>query len=254
MRIQDVVHELLGLAHRQSLRRDPLRRADLPLAVEREQRPAMAHFDLAVEEERLHRFREVEQPQQVGRRGARAADRVGGLLVGQLELVDQAMHALRFLQRIEVFALDVLDQRHRERRLVGDLAHDDRHFLQAGQARGAPATLAGDDLVALGVDRTHEDRLHQALYLDRGGELAERGLVHPGARLVLPRLQPVDARRGERLASRRGRFVASAQQCVEPASQSLLLDHRPSPSADHAAASACGAASARPRISPASAR
>src|SRR5512134_2563877 len=57
VRVQDVVDELLGLAHRVALRRDLLRRRDLPLAVEREQGPGVTHFELAVEHQRLHRLR-----------------------------------------------------------------------------------------------------------------------------------------------------------------------------------------------------
>jgi hypothetical protein len=40
-----------------------------------------------------------------------------------VELVDQALDAAGFFERVEVLALDVLDQRHRQRGLVGDLAH-----------------------------------------------------------------------------------------------------------------------------------
>jgi hypothetical protein len=41
------------------------------------------------------------------------------LFVREAEVLDQALQALRFLQRVQVLALDVLDQRHRERRLIG---------------------------------------------------------------------------------------------------------------------------------------
>ena len=69
--------------------------------------------------------------------------------VGQVEFVDQALQRLRLFERVEVFALDVLDQRHREHgAVVGHLAHDRRDFVQAGELRRAPAALAGDDLVA----------------------------------------------------------------------------------------------------------
>jgi hypothetical protein len=52
--------------------------------------------------------------------------------VGQVEFGDQALQCLRFFQRVEVFALDVLDQRHRDHGAVVDLAHHHRHFGQAG--------------------------------------------------------------------------------------------------------------------------
>ena len=92
---------------------------------------------------------QVHQAQQVRDRAARAADRGGRLLVGEVEFGDQARDALRFFQRIQVFALDVLDQRHRGGGLVVDLAHQHRDLVQPGQLRGAEAPFAGDDLVAL---------------------------------------------------------------------------------------------------------
>jgi hypothetical protein len=67
---------------------------------------------------------------------------------------------------------------------------------EAGQLRGAPAAFAGDDLVALGarraVDGADQDRLHDALGLDRGGQFGQRILIHVGARLVLAGLQAFD--------------------------------------------------------------
>ena len=52
-----------------------------------------------------------------------------------------------FLDRVQVLALDVLDQADAERGLVGHVAHERRHLLEAGHARRAPAPLAGEDLV-----------------------------------------------------------------------------------------------------------
>ena len=66
------------------------------------------------------------------------------------ELVGQPLIRQRFVDRIEILALDVLDQRELEQLLVGafgDVAHDDRHLVQAGALRGAPAALAGDDAI-----------------------------------------------------------------------------------------------------------
>src|SRR3546814_6403514 len=73
-------------------------------------------------------------------RRARAADGAGGLRVGEVELVDEPLQRLRFFQRVEVLALDVLDQRHRDHGAVVGKADHGRDLGQAGQARGAPAT------------------------------------------------------------------------------------------------------------------
>jgi hypothetical protein len=76
---------------------------------------------------------QVQQPQQVAGGAARAAHGLRCLFVRELEFVDQPLQALRLLQRVEVFALDVLDQRHHRGGFVGHLAHQHRHLAQAGQ-------------------------------------------------------------------------------------------------------------------------
>ena len=57
--------------------------------------------------------------------------------------------ALRLFHRVEVFALHVLDDRDLERVAVADIDRHDRHLVQAGELRGAPAPFAGDDLEAI---------------------------------------------------------------------------------------------------------
>jgi hypothetical protein len=104
------------------------------------------------------------------------------------ELVDEALKARGFFERIEVFTLNILDQRHGQGCVVGNFADLNRHFGQTGDLAGAPAALAGDDLVAAIGYRPHEDRLHYALGADRGGQLFERAWVHAGARLIFSRL------------------------------------------------------------------
>src|SRR2546429_479797 len=70
---------------------------------------------------------------------------------GALEpaLGDEAGECARLLERIEVLALDVLDEGDGDRSLIRDVADDRRDLREPGHLRGAPAPLAGDDLVAL---------------------------------------------------------------------------------------------------------
>ena len=78
------------------------------------------------------------------------------------ELVDELAVGARRLDRVEVLALEVLDERELELLAIGELADDRRDALQAGEPRGADAALAGDELVA--VDRLgDEDRLDHAV-------------------------------------------------------------------------------------------
>ena len=78
---------------------------------------------------------------------AAAADAVGELLVGDAELVEQLLVGRRLLERVELDAVDVLQQRVAQHRVVGGLADDRRDRVQAGPLARPPAALAHDELV-----------------------------------------------------------------------------------------------------------
>jgi len=164
-RAQQPLHQRLGLAHGKLLRADARAELDLPRGVQCEQRPRVPHLDCAAHEHVLHRARELEETQEIGRGAARAADRVGRLLVRHLEFIDQALHARRLFHRIQVFALDVLDERHYQCRIVRHLAHYRGHLRQPGDLRRAPAALTSDELIAA-ADGAHDYGLEQALRAD----------------------------------------------------------------------------------------
>ena len=200
--MKDGVDEPLCLAHGERLVGDPLRSALLLPSVEREKRARVSHLELSVKDQGLDRFCQIQQPQQVGGCGAGAPNGLRRFLVREFELADQSLHAARFLERIEIFPLDVLDQRHGERRRVRHVANERRDFRETGDFRSAPAPLARDDLVAVVPDRPHENGLHQALRPDRSRELLQRAVVHLRARLVAAALQLIDAQRGLPLGDR----------------------------------------------------
>src|SRR5579863_9158613 len=103
----------------------------------------------------------------------RAADFLGDVVVRVVELVGQALQAVGFLERRQVLALQILDQRQFERfRVVGNLL-DAGQLVQAGNLRGVVATLAGDDVVGiLARDVANEQRLEHALLADGVGQFA----------------------------------------------------------------------------------
>ena len=119
-------------------------------------------------------------------------DRPGSAIciLGEPELVDELAVCLGRLERIEVLALQVLDERELELVAVGELPDDGRDALQAGELGGPEPALAGDELVA--VDGLgDEDRLEDAVLRDAAGERGELLRVEALARLM--RVRP-DAR------------------------------------------------------------
>src|SRR5438552_2217252 len=142
----------------------------------------------------LDRLGKPQQPERVRDRRAALADARGDLFLRVTEVVEQALVRRRFLERREVVALDVLDERELEALAIGDLAHDDRHLAESGETRRAEAPLTGDELVAAVAVGADEQRLQNPLGADRSGELVQRRLVEVGARLARVRPDAIDRR------------------------------------------------------------
>ncbi len=148
--------------------------------VQREQRPGVARGQHPRCDPPLHRRRKPEQSQGVADLWTTAADPAGQLLLGAGEVVEQLLVRGRLLQRVELRAVQVLQQRVPQQVVVGRVAHDRGDPLEPCLARGPPAPLPGDELVAVGTGRPHHDRLQQPDLADRVDELAERLLVEDG--------------------------------------------------------------------------
>ena len=97
------------------------------------------------------------------------------------------------------------------------VADDRRHLLQPRLLGGAPAALAGDQLVAAVGEGADQQRLDDAAGLDRGGEAGERLGVEVGARLVRVRLDQLD------------RQLAQLAGLARPASGRIAARPRPMP-------------------------
>ena len=99
--------------------------------------------------------------------------------MGQPEILQQALVALGFFERIQVLPLQVFDQRHHGGIAVVHFPLHCRDFVQAGQHRRAEPPFAGDDLVAVlgGRVRSDQYRLQQALDADRLRQVFQFGLV-----------------------------------------------------------------------------
>jgi hypothetical protein len=166
---------------------------------------------------------QLEQAQQVGGGRAGAPDGVGGLLVGHAELVDEALDAGGLFEglRSSRWMFSIRDM---ASAASSGISRTRQGTSQAGDLGGTPAAFAGDDLVAFGVkhgaDGAHQDRLHHALGLDRGGQLFERARVHAGAWLVLARLQ-LGGGQGLQFAFSPVAVVVGGEEGVEPPAEAF---------------------------------
>ena len=130
--------------------------------------------ELAARNHVAHVFRQLHQPQRVRHMRTRLADHLRQVVLRILELLDQLGITHRLLERIEVDTLHVLDDGELERFLVGNVAHQHRHLVEARALAGSPAAFAGDDLELVRVARRpHQQRLHDAFLADRVGQVLE---------------------------------------------------------------------------------
>jgi hypothetical protein len=106
------------------------------------------------------------------------------LFVREAELFDQPAQPMRFFDGIQVSALQVLDEAEDELLVVvGIASHDGGHSGEAGQARGSPPALAGDQLVAVGK-LSHQQWLEDAVQSDRFRKLTQWFRVESRAHLL----------------------------------------------------------------------
>src|SRR4051794_2338172 len=107
------------------------------------------------------------------------------------EIVDQAVIRLGLFDRVEILALDILDERDLESLGIAEFAYDDGHFVEPCTLRCSPASLASHDLIALAM-RPHDDRLDQPTRSDRFGEFLESRFTEMTTWLARMRRQRAD--------------------------------------------------------------
>ena len=140
----------------------------------------MPHPQLAGPGRRLGELVELGETQVIGNARAFETDAIGDRLVGETEIVHQSAEGLGPVDRVEVLALKVLDERPLGGGLVVHVADQGRYPVDSSQPGRPPATLADHQLVSIrdsvAVGSRHH-RLHDSRRLDRGGQALDAWLV-----------------------------------------------------------------------------
>jgi hypothetical protein len=188
----------------------------------------MADGEAALGDLELDVAMEIEQAHRIGDAGAGFADAAGDFILFEREFPGEADVAGGFFHRVEVFALEILDERHFQHIAVGRLAFDDRDGGESEFAGGAPAAFAGDEF-EFAIHRADDQRLDDAVLADRLDEVIERGFAELDARLqragndhaVRHVADPFEILRSDRvIEDRRGH--AFPDECSESFSECLF--------------------------------
>jgi hypothetical protein len=124
------------------------------------------------------------------------------IFLAHLERADQFRVAQSFLDGIEVFALEIFDEREFQHFAVVSVAEDDRNLLQARQLGGPPAAFASDEFESVAL-LANDQRLNDALFLDGIGEFLQGFRREIFAGLKRARLHAVQRRPSARDPARR---------------------------------------------------
>ena len=144
----------------------------------------MAHIHRFVAQSQLHLCREFEQSQKVGNGGALFTDSLAQSLLRELVLVDELAEGEGYFNGVEVFALNVFDERHFGDLAVVGCAHIRRHRFQPGEFGGAKPSFTRYNHICAGVGSPHGEWLNDAVLAYGCCQLLECFLVEIGARLV----------------------------------------------------------------------
>src|ERR1041385_96168 len=118
----------------------------------------MTRRDLAILDHELDRVGQSQQAQQVRDRRSILSNRVGYLLLSEAELVEQTLIAARFFDRVEVGALQVLDEGKHEHCLLVEVPHDRLNVGPSKVGRGSETPFPRDELESIAAP-TNGDRL-----------------------------------------------------------------------------------------------
>src|SRR5436190_9544924 len=163
----DLARAAFRLAHGPALRARLARELQPPrLVLHEQERAAVAAREVARLDHRERLVRQLEQADQVGDGHPATADAPADLLLGDPEVVDERRARSRLLDRVEVLARHVLDERQLESLALVGVANDRRHLADPGDHSGAEAALAGHELEVAAGERPHDDGLQDPAGLD----------------------------------------------------------------------------------------
>ena len=163
--------ESFHLANGHTPASDSARQREARLGIRNGEKGAgMAGGEAALFEQFLDWLFQLQQADGVGDGGAVFSSALGDLFLGEVEFVNQPLEGMRLLDGVQIFALEVFDERHLQRHFFGNVADYHRHAAEVGSLGGTPAAFSGDQLKAAG-NPADDERLDDSTGANRAGQL-----------------------------------------------------------------------------------
>ena len=159
--------EALGGADGRAAAQDCLRHQQLFLRFfQSEQDLRVSHGKQTLRQPRLHLLMQIEQPHRICDRRAAPANFLRDVFLAHPKFIREPGIRLRFLDGIEIRALQIFDQRNFEDFQVGGDASNHRHLSEPRFLRRPPAAFPGDQFVPA-ADIPNNQRLDDSMLANR---------------------------------------------------------------------------------------
>jgi hypothetical protein len=109
----------------------------------------------------------------------------------KVKFIGETLECMGLFDRVEVLPLEVFNQGHFESHGVRYVPNYDRNAGETGLLRSAPATFAGDELVA-GSNSADDERLDDSAGLNRSRKFFKRFFAEAASRLIRAWIDQVD--------------------------------------------------------------
>lgn len=138
-----------------------------------EDRSGVSGAEFSLSDEFTDVFCQAEQAKSVCDGDAASSDALCGFFVRHAVVFREVSVGFGFFQGVEVFSLDVFDERECEGFAVGDITNNHGDFFESGALCGAESSLASDEAEAVVVDGADDEGLNDAGLLNGLCELLE---------------------------------------------------------------------------------
>ena len=157
---------------------------EIVLVVDGDERSCVPGGELTFSHHLGDLFRELQQPQSVGDVGAGFAYPERHFLLSQPVIFHELAHSFRGFYRVQVFAVQVLDEGYLADLLIGEFADDGGHFFETRDGRGAEPSFTRHDEISAVLLFDEQQGLQHAVCGDGRRHLFEAFVRKRFSRLI----------------------------------------------------------------------